>query len=112
MSVYHLVNDLCENLLKQACPEDRRIDVQTAKKLAFETLLTKSIDERINSENVVEEYQFFVFELLLLNKSLETKDVEAFIELLKEKPSELLQIAALLVKLKDTNPVHSDEVSF
>ncbi|KAG5682454.1 hypothetical protein PVAND_011805 [Polypedilum vanderplanki] len=114
MSVYHLINNLCGNLLKEVDHINSNINLQEAKNIAFEALIKKSYSENINFDANIKELRYFIFERALTKNSSDIKDIEAFIELLQnETSSDLLQqITAFLIKLKDSNPNSENKHNF
>lgn len=109
MSVYQLINKLCIELIKEnECDE---IKLQSARKIAFEALLKKSLNKSLLIEKTIEDYQFTGFELSLHKKTKELDKVDQFIDILKENPDSLLPISALLILLKNIDSEEVCEVS-
>jgi len=105
MSVYQLINKLCIELIKENdCDE---IKLQSARKIAFEALLKKSLNKSLLLEKTIEDYHFTGFELSLHKKTKELDKVDQFIDILKGNPDSLLSISALLILLKN---IDSEEV--
>ena len=108
MSVYRLIKELCSEIIKESDCQD--CDLAKLKRVAFETLLKSSQNEKnkdLNVESLLEEYQFCSFELLLLNRPEDAGKVEKYVENIKENEQLLLSISSLLINLKDFSETSS-----
>lgn len=103
MSVYELVKELCIELIKES--DTKEYDLASAKRIAFEVLLKQSEirekDENSALQKFIDESQFCVFELLLLNRSEDAHKVEKFSKTVEERKDILLPISLLLMNLKN-----------
>lgn len=103
-SVYHQISRLCGSLLKEG-EKVEGFSVNDAKRIAFEILLCKTnVSEAPDSEKLLEELQFVSFEMLLANKSNESKTINQVVDTISEKPPEFLQVCWLLLQLKNIDP--------
>lgn len=102
LSVYQLITRLCSSLIKES---DEFVDVNSAKKIAFEALLKSNIREIPESEKLIQELQFSSFELSLANRHKEAERVNEFIEDVKASESvELISWCLIHLKNIDPNP--------
>lgn len=109
MSIYQLVNSLCEELIKES--DCKAINLNDAKKVAFEILLKKSVDREITIENAIKNLECTSFELLLKDKTRDACTLDEFICYIKDNSS-LVPLSILLLNLKNFDEDQCKEVSF
>jgi hypothetical protein len=110
-SVYQLVTRLCVSLIQESDENLEGFTVNSAKRIAFEEILRnhKSDDPADDElENLIIELQFASFELSLANRNKDSRQVNEYIEVVKEKPKAYENISSLLVKLKNIDPENGE----
>lgn len=100
-SVYSLVSRLCTSVIKES---DESVTLKNAKCIAFQTLLKNHFSAIPDREALIQELLFSSFELSLAGRNDKSKQVNDFIEKVKEGPSGTDAICWLLVSLKNIDP--------
>lgn len=103
-SVYQLISRLCANLIKESDDSCEGFSLNCAKSIAFQVLLKNDIKESCNLEQLMFELQFASFELLLANRHKDSKQLNQFVEQVKENPDGVESISTLLLHLKNIDP--------
>lgn len=105
-SVYQLITKLCKSVIKESNESVEGFDLNCAKRIAFQILLKNNFREISEKENLVQELQFSSFELSLANRVKESKQVNSFIEEIKQQASRHESICWLILHLKniDSDP--------
>lgn len=105
LSVYQLITRLCSSLIKETDEIVDGFDLNSAKRIAFEVLMKSNIREIPESEKLIQELQFSSFELSLVNRHKDSQRVNEFIEDIKTKASESVELISwCLVHLKNIDP--------
>lgn len=103
-SVYNLVSRLCTSVIKESEDNVEGFTLKDAKCVAFQTLLKNHFSEIPDREALIQELLFSSFELSLAGRNDKSKQVNDFIEQVKEGPSGIDAICWLLVSLKNIDP--------
>lgn len=105
LSVYQLITRLCSSLIKEPGEIVDGFDISAAKRIAFEILLKNNIRDIPETEKLIQELQFSSFELSFVNRHKEAQRVNEFIEDIKTKASESVELISwCLVHLKSIDP--------
>lgn len=104
-SVYQLVTKLCQSLIKETDEEVEGFSLNCAKSAAFSVLLKNNFEDVAESEKLIQELQFSSFALSLASRGSDAKQVNEFIELLKQTSADVdTTVCWLLVHLRNIDP--------
>lgn len=67
-SVYELINELCRNVIKDTCDNEKVLSLNRAKTIAFEIILKKNFELHHSRDELLHELEFVSFELQIANK--------------------------------------------